>query len=136
MWGCLLSGQINQNVGGGGRTILPIPSTFTFFKLTAYLYFDYNISDKHALMSRFDYVHFTMGLTHQQVLEWPNILRTRLFIVRQRHKFLESIGRAQYKPHKENYVTLKALVSGSDKDFCSNVAKVSTKQFNGFLKTL
>ena len=94
------------------------------------------VSDKHQLGKRFDFLHNVMGLSHQHLVTWPAVFRSRLHILQQRHRFLLLMGRAQYDPTKENYVSLKALVSGRDRDFCFHVAKASTTQFNNFLKTL
>ena len=93
-------------------------------------------SDPHAIQTRFDYLHNQMGLTHVQILSWPEVLRTRVLTIRPRHMFLQHISRAQYDPTKENFVTLKELVSGRDAEFCRNVAKTPVKQYNEFLKTL
>lgn len=64
------------------------------------------------------------------------VMRTRLVIIRQRHTFLKLIGRDQFDPTRENYVSVKLLVLGSDAEFCTDVAKVSVKRYNEFLKTL
>ncbi|KAK7100151.1 hypothetical protein V1264_023144 [Littorina saxatilis] len=94
------------------------------------------LSSKHQLGERFDFLCSTMGLTHRHLCAWPAVFRTRLHILKQRHRFLLLVGRAQYDPTQENYVSLKALVSGKDRDFCFHVAKASTAQFYNFLKTL
>ncbi|XP_076462349.1 transcription termination factor 3, mitochondrial-like [Babylonia areolata] len=94
------------------------------------------LSDRHQLGKRFDLLHNVMGLTHQHLAAWPAVLRTRRHIVEQRHRFLVLVGRAQYDPRRENYVSLKALVSGRDRDFCHHVAKTSPAQFYDFLKSL
>jgi hypothetical protein len=91
---------------------------------------------KHAVMKRFDYLTTTIGYTHSDILHWPQVLRTRLFIIRQRHQFLSLLGRSQFDATKENYVSLKLLVLGKDADFCRDVAKVNVKRYNEFLKTL
>lgn len=91
---------------------------------------------KHALMQRFDYVHNEMGISHKDIVAWPSVLRTRQHITQQRHLFMKHIGRAQFDPTKENFVSLQALVTGRDVEFCDKVAKVPVKQFNDFLKTL
>jgi hypothetical protein len=94
------------------------------------------LSDKHAVMKRFDYLTATIGYTLTDILHWPQVLRTRLFIIRQRHQFLSLLGRSQFDATKENYVSLKLLVLGKDTDFCRDVAKVNVKRYNEFLKTL
>jgi len=84
----------------------------------------------------FDYVHNVMKLTHQQIVEFPQILKSRTFRVKQRHLFLELLGRAQYNPNLEGYISPKALVSGTDSEFCQTVAKSSVEAFNIFLKSI
>jgi len=88
-----------------------------------------------ALKSRFDFVHNVMGIPHEQILQQPDVLLFREFIVRQRHNFLKELGKAQYDPTLPNYVSLESLVHGSDVEFCRNVAKTSLEVFNAFLKT-
>ncbi|KAK3892633.1 hypothetical protein Pcinc_003522 [Petrolisthes cinctipes] len=45
-----------------------------------------------SLLRRFTYIHNTMGLTHTQLLQFPHVLLSRDFRLRQRHSFLSSIG--------------------------------------------
>jgi hypothetical protein len=94
-----------------------------------------SISDKYQLMTRFDYLYHTMNIPHKQMTQWPQIFRTRLSILKQRHGFLEKIGRAQYNPTKENYVSLHKLV-GNDVTFCKETAKRPSAEFNDYLKSL
>ena len=77
-----------------------------------------------------------MGLSHSDIMVWPNILTTRVHRIEERHKFLLLVDRAQYNPKKENFVSLKALATGTDSEFCANVAKVPVQQFNDYLKTI
>ncbi|KAL3889667.1 hypothetical protein ACJMK2_001999 [Sinanodonta woodiana] len=90
----------------------------------------------HQLLARFDFLHNTMGLSHEALVQWSQIFMCRVHILEQRHRYLVSLGRAQYDPKKENYVSLHALVSKLDADWCPDVAKTSVAQFNEFLKTL
>jgi mTERF domain-containing protein len=92
--------------------------------------------DKHALAKRFDYLHNVIGYSHDAVVGWPQVLRTRTYIIRQRHEFLKLLRRDNFDSTRENYVSPKALATGRDVEFCDHVAKVSVKQFNDFLKTL
>ncbi|XP_067002509.2 transcription termination factor 3, mitochondrial [Anabrus simplex] len=89
-----------------------------------------------SLKRRFDYVHNVMKISHEQLLKHPEILGSREFRTKQRHLFLESLDRAQYDPTAEGYVPLNKLVSGTDIEFCQNIAKTSVGTFNAFLKTL
>ncbi|GAB1603693.1 transcription termination factor 3, mitochondrial-like, partial [Argonauta hians] len=94
------------------------------------------LSSKKLLSEKFEYLHHEMGLNHADLVNWPGIFRSRLFRIKERHKFLKHLKRDQFDCSKENYVSLKALVTKSDKEFCMNVAKSSTTAFNQFLKTL
>ena len=88
------------------------------------------------IAERFDYLHNEIGLSHSEICEWPSVFRVRLFVVKQRHNFLKTLGRDQFDKTKENFVSMKALTSGSDVEFSENVAKVPVQEFNNFLKTL
>jgi mTERF domain-containing protein len=94
------------------------------------------ISGNKPLLSVFDYAHNIMKLTHQQIVDFPQILKSRIFRLKQRHLFLELLGRAQYNPNLEGYVSPQAIVSGTDSEFCKTVAKSSVEAFNIFLKSI
>jgi len=49
--------------------------------------------------------------------------------------FLMEMKRAQYDPNKPMYVSAKDLISGTDVEFCRNIAKTSIQIYNEFLKT-
>ncbi|KAK4879595.1 hypothetical protein RN001_007741 [Aquatica leii] len=89
-----------------------------------------------GLLKTFEYVHKDMGIPIERIVDMPEVLFCRLFRLKQRHLFLKSLGRAMYDAKKPNYVSLRTLVSGSDVNFCDNVAKSSIQTFNAFLKTL
>lgn len=94
------------------------------------------MADGVALLKRFDFAHNHMGLSHAMVVQFPEVLLTRDFKLKQRHCFLKLLSRDQYDSTKPNYVSPKALVSGTDAEFCTNIAKASVQAFNDFLKTL
>ncbi|XP_063844168.1 transcription termination factor 3, mitochondrial-like [Scylla paramamosain] len=94
------------------------------------------MASRGALVRRFDFAHNHMGLSHQQIVQFPHVLLTRDFRIRQRHGFLKLLGRDQYDPSKPNYVSPLALVSGTDAEFCLTLAKSSVQAFNDFLKTM
>lgn len=77
-----------------------------------------------------------MHIPHNQIKRSPEVLLCRNFRLRQRHTFLETLGRAQYDPKNENFIPLKTLVEGTDLEFCTKYAKCSINDFNDFLKTL
>ncbi|KAK7070174.1 mTERF [Halocaridina rubra] len=89
-----------------------------------------------SLMRRFDYAHNVMGLSHVQIIEFPKILTSRDFILKQRHGFLKLIGRDQYDCSKPNYVSPDTLTGGTDIEFCTNICKTSVQDFNNYIKTL
>lgn len=89
-----------------------------------------------ALSERFSYIHNEMGFSHEDIVQWPSILRTRVPVLRQRHQFLKFLQRDQFDPSRENYVSSQALVTTHDVEFCNAVAKVPVKLYNDFLKTL
>ncbi|GFR99657.1 transcription termination factor 3, mitochondrial [Elysia marginata] len=94
------------------------------------------LSSPNRLTEVFDYLHNNMAISRHQMMVWPSILRTRPHIIRDRHLFLVALGRAQYDPCLENFVSLKALGANHDSDFCKNVAKCEEADFHAFLKTL
>ncbi|NP_001380777.1 transcription termination factor 3, mitochondrial isoform X1 [Bombyx mori] len=92
--------------------------------------------NQRMLIERFNYIHNIMKIPHTTILENAGVLLSRVFRIKQRHLFLQSLGRAQYDPKKVNYVPIKALVEKSDVEFCNNFAKCDIDDFNMFLKTL
>uniref|UniRef100_A0A8D9F1D1 Transcription termination factor 3, mitochondrial n=1 Tax=Cacopsylla melanoneura TaxID=428564 RepID=A0A8D9F1D1_9HEMI len=91
--------------------------------------------DAGIMVSNFNYVHSEMLIPHSAIVEYPNILTSRLFRVQNRHLFLVKLSRNQYDPTKEHYVSLESLISGSDAEFCTNVARTTIELYNMFLKT-
>lgn len=89
-----------------------------------------------ALIRRFNYIHNSMKISHEDILKSPGILLSREFRIRQRHTFLSQLNRAQYDSTKENYVPIIALAEGTDVDFCKKYAKCTVDDFNLFLKTI
>ncbi|XP_041976022.1 transcription termination factor 3, mitochondrial [Aricia agestis] len=88
------------------------------------------------LLERFNYIHNTIKISHENILLHPNILLCRNFKIKQRHIFLQQLGRAQFDPSKENYVPIMALAENTDVEFCKNHAKCHIDEYNRFLKTL
>ncbi|XP_053956707.1 transcription termination factor 3, mitochondrial [Anastrepha ludens] len=87
------------------------------------------------LVERFAYAHQTMQLSHDMLIQFPEVLSSREFRLRQRHEFLVTLGRAQYDPEKDLYVSPKDLVSGNDYQFVRHVAKSDLETYELFLKT-
>ncbi|XP_061402723.1 transcription termination factor 3, mitochondrial-like [Musca vetustissima] len=87
------------------------------------------------LIERFAYAHNEMKLSHQMLLQQPEILTSREFRLRERHEFLKMLGRAQYDPDKDMYISPKALVEGNNHHFVRKVAKSDMETFELFLKS-
>ncbi|KXJ74671.1 hypothetical protein RP20_CCG013164 [Aedes albopictus] len=88
------------------------------------------------LLHRFDYVHRRMQVPHQEILRTPEILESRDHRIKQRHGFLKFLGKAQYDPQKELYISLKSLVEGTDEEFATITAKSNMQCYESYLKTL
>lgn len=89
-----------------------------------------------SLLERFDFLHNTMGISHSQIVFYPEALFSRLFNLRERHLYLCHLHRAQYDPKKPEYVSLKLLTTDTDQEFCEKAAHTCVEEFNKFLKTL
>uniref|UniRef100_A0A1A9ZS52 Transcription termination factor 3, mitochondrial n=1 Tax=Glossina pallidipes TaxID=7398 RepID=A0A1A9ZS52_GLOPL len=87
------------------------------------------------LVERFAYAHQEMNLSHQFILKVPQILTSREFRLRERHEFLKMLGRAQYDPERDLYISPKSLVEGNNYYFVRNIAKSDMETFELFLKT-
>ncbi len=77
-----------------------------------------------------------MGVEYDQIIKFPDILRARLHIIKSRHLFLKHLGKNQYNPKQENFVSLQSLVCGVDAKFCDLIAKVPLSLYSHFQKTL
>ncbi|XP_076671499.1 mitochondrial transcription termination factor 3 [Andrena cerasifolii] len=88
------------------------------------------------VVNSFDYAHNQMNLSHAVICMQPQILLCRRKRLEERHQFLVNLKRDQYDPLKPLYVSPLALISGTDLQFCMNVAKASIDTYNMFLKTL
>lgn len=88
------------------------------------------------LLHRFEYVHRRMQVSHAEILKTPEILQSRDHRLKHRHGFLRFLGKAQYDPRKELYISLKSLVEGTDEEFVRDVAKSNMECYTSYLKTL
>ncbi|KRX79750.1 RuvB-like 1, partial [Trichinella sp. T6] len=79
--------------------------------------------DRSVLMKSFDYLHNAVGFSHETILCWPRCLRESSCKARARHQFLKRLKRDQFDPQRPNYVTIEAMLSGDDGEFCARVAK-------------
>lgn len=92
--------------------------------------------DHEELIERFDYIHNKMKISHDRILQSPEILTSRRHRLRQRHEFLKFLGRDQFDETKPGFISFKSFVEGNDKDFVLNVCKSSLGIYDDFLKTL
>ncbi|KAG5891264.1 hypothetical protein JTB14_019671 [Gonioctena quinquepunctata] len=92
--------------------------------------------DQNKILRTFEYLHKTMNVPLERIVEEPGILTCRPKRLIQRHRFLAELNRAQYDPKKPNFVGLASFVFGDDCHFCTEVAKSSVQVFNTFLKSM
>lgn len=93
-------------------------------------------ANKRKLTQIFDFIHNTMKVPHHLIAKFPQVLNTKYLRVRERHLFLEYLGKAQYDPTLPNYISLDRLVSLPDETFCTQVALATVEDFYLFQKTL
>ncbi|KAG5843098.1 hypothetical protein ANANG_G00184880 [Anguilla anguilla] len=93
-------------------------------------------ANKKRLRETFDYVHNKMAVPHALIVKFPQVLNASLLRIRERHLFLQYLGKAQYDPAQPGYVPLDRLVSLPDPEFCSELATASLQDFELFQKTL
>uniref|UniRef100_A0A8C6S590 Transcription termination factor 3, mitochondrial n=1 Tax=Neogobius melanostomus TaxID=47308 RepID=A0A8C6S590_9GOBI len=93
-------------------------------------------ANKKKLIQIFDLLHNTMKVPHHLIVKFPQVLNTKYLRVRERHLFLEYLGKAQYDPAQPNYIALDLLVSLPNEVFCSELASAKLEDFYLFQKTL
>lgn len=93
-------------------------------------------ANKKKLTQIFDLLHNTMRVPHHLIVKFPQVLNTKYLRLKERHLFLEYLGKAQYDPAQPNYISLNLLVSLPDETFCSELASAKLEDFYLFQKTL
>ncbi|XP_007245789.3 transcription termination factor 3, mitochondrial [Astyanax mexicanus] len=93
-------------------------------------------ASKKKLTHVFDFIHNTMGVPHSLIVKFPQVLNSNCLRMKERHLFLEFLGRAHYDPAHPNYISLERLVTVPDDIFCTEVALASFEDFERFQKTL
>lgn len=89
------------------------------------------------MVETFDYVHNTMGVSHELIAKFGPVLTTRTQKIQDRNLYLKALSKDQYDPTQPLYVPLSAFYeSTSDNEFCEKYAKTCVDDFNVFLKTL
>eukprot|EP00062_Callorhinchus_milii_P003954 gi/632941837/ref/XP_007886088.1/ PREDICTED: mTERF domain-containing protein 1, mitochondrial [Callorhinchus milii] len=94
------------------------------------------VASKKKVTVVFDYLHNIMGIPHLLVTKFPQVFNAKLLRIKERHLFLEHLGRAQYDPVQPNYISLDKLVATPDEVFCVEIAKATLPDFEAFQKTL
>ncbi|XP_076648207.1 mitochondrial transcription termination factor 3 [Halictus rubicundus] len=94
------------------------------------------IYSRSKVLAAFDYIHNQMNIPHKQLSMQSQGLTCRKIRLHQRHQFLVELKRNQYDPTKPLYIPLTSVISGTDAEFCKDVAKASIDTYNLFLKTL
>nr|XP_046273474.1 transcription termination factor 3, mitochondrial isoform X2 [Scatophagus argus] len=92
--------------------------------------------NKRKLTQIFDFLHNTMKVPHHLITKFPQVFNTKYLRVKERHLFLEYLGRAQYDPALPKYISLDRLVSLPDESFCTELALATLEDFYLFQKTL
>lgn len=93
-------------------------------------------ANKRKLTQIFDFLHNTMKVPHHLIVKFPQVLNAKFLRIRERHLFLQYLGRAQYDPALPNYLALDRLVSLPDESFCAELALATVEDFCLFQKTL
>ncbi|XP_061752706.1 transcription termination factor 3, mitochondrial [Nerophis ophidion] len=93
-------------------------------------------ANKKKLTQIFHFVHNTMKVPHHLIVKFPQVLNSKFLRIRERHLFLQYLGKDQYDPAQPNYVSLQNLVSLRDQSFCTEVAQATLEDFGLFQKTL
>ncbi|KAM3858482.1 transcription termination factor 3, mitochondrial [Diretmus argenteus] len=93
-------------------------------------------ANKRKLTQIFDYLHNTMKVPHDLMVKFPQVFNSNYLRVKERHLFLQYLGKAQYDPAQPSYISLDRLVSLPDDTFCTEVASATLEDFNLFQKTL
>lgn len=88
------------------------------------------------LKARLDYLMTGIPMDHKTITKFAHILTYRTFIIKTRHLYLLELGRAQYDPSKENYVSPTDLVCTPEDVFLSNVARTDNDTYKRFKKTM
>ncbi|XP_071356542.1 transcription termination factor 3, mitochondrial [Trachinotus anak] len=93
-------------------------------------------ANKRKLTQIFDFLHNTMKVPHHLITKFPQVLNTKYLRIKERHLFLEYLGKAQYDPNLPNYISLDRLASLPDENFCTELAMATLEDFYLFQKTL
>ncbi|XP_075995156.1 transcription termination factor 3, mitochondrial [Genypterus blacodes] len=93
-------------------------------------------ANKKKLTQTFDFLHNVMKVPHHLIAKFPQVLNSKYLRLKERHQFLEYLGKALYDPAEPNYISLDRLVSLPDDAFCTELASATLEDFYLFQKTL
>lgn len=88
------------------------------------------------VLRAFETLHNVAGIPHEILVRFPKSITQTQHKLLPRHKYLESLGRAQYCPTLPNYVSPAALSEGDDTEFAEKIAGTSVLLYNLFQKSL
>ncbi|XP_069106000.1 transcription termination factor 3, mitochondrial-like [Argopecten irradians] len=87
------------------------------------------------LKFRLEYLILNIPMDVDTITKFSYILRYPSYPIKERHLFLLELGRAQYDPTKENYISPTDLVCTPEPKFCK-LARTTPKIFKEFKMTL
>ncbi|XP_059205298.1 transcription termination factor 3, mitochondrial isoform X2 [Centropristis striata] len=88
------------------------------------------------LTSSLEPIKENLKVPHNLITKFPQVFNSKFLRIKERHLFLEYLGKAQYDPVLPNYISLDRLAILPDKDFCTEVALATLEDFHLFQKTL
>jgi len=87
-----------------------------------------------ALEKKFALLNGEMGIPHQSMVKYPNLLKIPEYVIAQRHAFLSSLGKAVYDPFETDFTALTAFTDFHDEGFATKVAGVDFQTYDLFLR--
>jgi len=87
------------------------------------------------LIDRLDLIHNSIGLSHETIAKFPELITGPIMNIRHRAKYLRKLKRNQFNPNLPLYVPPPALCRGSDEEFCSKYCKTSLEDYKLFLRS-
>ncbi|XP_033727363.1 transcription termination factor 3, mitochondrial-like [Pecten maximus] len=87
------------------------------------------------LKHRLQYLLMNIPMDHNTITKFSYVLRYPTNPIKERHLFLLELGRAQYDPTKENYISPTDLVCSPESKFCQ-LARTTPALFREFKTTL
>ncbi|KAI6191708.1 Mitochondrial import receptor subunit TOM22-like protein [Aphelenchoides bicaudatus] len=92
--------------------------------------------DPHLITASHNYLHTTMKISNELIVEYPAALRCPIADIQKRHLFLKKLNMDQYQPELPNYIPLKKILHPSDRYFSETLCKKFLHDYDNYLKTL